>query len=324
MFSVRNMREAARRELHQIRPAGRGSAPHDKLVSQIRIYGTISPNWCFALDYVLTHERRWSEIHHSYLLTCLLAYLLTWPRAKKGLSKETSMKRFGVLLASATLGAALLASGPAMAMGGSFGGGHGGFGGGHGGFGGGHMGGGFGGSHMGGGWGGGHMGGFAGRSVAMGGGGWGHNGWGHNGWGHHGWGRNNYGRYGYGYGGWGLGGLGLGYGLGLGLGLADWDYGYGYPSYGYGYGYPGYGYDNGYAYGYGYPGYSSYGYPATGSSGYYSSAAPLVTGRSVATGQMGRMCSTPVKSCELYQASWVGNGCSCKVPGGRSRGSVSP
>ena len=29
--------------------------------------------------------------------------------------------------------------------------------------------------------------------------------------------------------------------------------------------------------------------------------APLVTGRSVATGQMGRMCSTPVKSCELYQ-----------------------
>ena len=55
------------------------------------------------------------------------------------------MKRFGVLLASAALGAAVAATGPALA----FGGGHGG------GFGGGHMGGGFGGPHMGGG----HMGG---------------------------------------------------------------------------------------------------------------------------------------------------------------------
>ena len=52
--------------------------------------------------------------------------------------------------------------------------------------------------------------------------------------------------------------------------------------------------------------------------------APLVTGRSVATGQMGKMCSTPVKSCTLNQESWVGNGCSCKVSGGRSRGSVAP
>ena len=57
------------------------------------------------------------------------------------------MKRFGVLLASAALGAAVAASGPALA----FGGGHGG------GFGGGFHGGGFGG------------GGFGGRSMAVGG-----------------------------------------------------------------------------------------------------------------------------------------------------------
>jgi hypothetical protein len=66
--------------------------------------------------------------------------------------KENDMKRFGVLLASAALGAAVAATGPALA----FGGGHGG------GFGGGHMGGGFAGSFHGGG-------GFGGRSMAMGG-----------------------------------------------------------------------------------------------------------------------------------------------------------
>jgi hypothetical protein len=179
------------------------------------------------------------------------------------------MKRLGVLMATAALSAALVASGPAEAR---FGGG-------------GFRGGGFGGWH----------------------GGWAHGGWGRGGWGRGGWG-----------GGWGWGLAGLGLGTGLGLGLAGLDYGGGYPYYGYGYGYPGYGYgyDNGYG--------SGYGYPATGASGYYSSAAPLVTGRSVATGQMGRMCSTPVKACELYQASWVGNGCSCRVSGGRARGSVTP
>jgi hypothetical protein len=67
--------------------------------------------------------------------------------------KENDMKRFGVLLASAALGAAVAATGPALA----FGGGHGGR------FGGGHMGGGFAGSFHGGG------GGFGGRSMAMGG-----------------------------------------------------------------------------------------------------------------------------------------------------------
>ena len=90
-------------------------------------------------------------------------------------------------------------------------------------------------------------------------------------------------------------------------------YSYGYPDYAYGYGYPDY------AYGYGYPGYDySYASPPA-----YSTA-PLVTGRSVATGHMGRMCSTPVKACELYHSSYVGNGCSCRVAGGRSRGTVSP
>ncbi len=119
-------------------------------------------------------------------------------------------------------------------------------------------------------------------------------------------------------------------------------------------GYP-YTYTNAYGYpytnAYGYPYTNAYGYPYTNAYGYqynnaygYSSdynnpfwivtapiaavtaplTAPLMTGRSVATGQMGRMCSTPAKSCELYHASWVGNGCSCRVSGGLARGSVTP
>ena len=52
--------------------------------------------------------------------------------------------------------------------------------------------------------------------------------------------------------------------------------------------------------------------------------APLITGRSVATGQIGNSCSTPAKTCELRHASYVGIGCSCRVPGGRARGSVTP
>lgn len=51
---------------------------------------------------------------------------------------------------------------------------------------------------------------------------------------------------------------------------------------------------------------------------------PLAIGRSIATGQMGKLCATPVKICELSHASDVGNGCSCRVPGGRARGSVTP
>lgn len=54
------------------------------------------------------------------------------------------------------------------------------------------------------------------------------------------------------------------------------------------------------------------------------STAPLMTGRSVATGQIGNSCSTPVKTCELRHAAYVGIGCSCRVPGGHARGSVTP
>jgi hypothetical protein len=133
----------------------------------------------------------------------------------------------------------------------------------------------------------------------------------------------------------------------------NYAYNYGYPyNYAYGYGYPynyAYGYPSSYAYGYGYPNADSYGYanpfaivtapivalaaPATALTtpvaaapfgAATSATAPLVTGRSVATGQMGKMCSTAVKACELYHASYIGNGCSCRVTGGRSRGTVSP
>jgi hypothetical protein len=113
-----------------------------------------------------------------------------------------------------------------------------------------------------------------------------------------------------GYGGWGWG-LGAGLvGLGLGYGLASgWDYPYDYA----------YGYPNDY---YGYPGYAY-------APGYYTTAprvattAPLVTGRSVAEG-VGDFCTTPVKKCELYHPSNLGAGCSCRVPGGRASGSVTP
>jgi len=143
----------------------------------------------------------------------------------------------------------------------------------------------FGGGHGGGGGFGGHGGGFGGGFH---GGGW----------------------RGGGYGGWGWG-LGAGLvGLGLGYGVASgWDYPYD-DSYGYPYDY------------YGYPGYAY-------APGYYTTAprvattAPLVTGRSVAEG-VGDFCTTPVKKCELYHPSNLGAGCSCRVPGGRASGSVTP
>jgi hypothetical protein len=123
-----------------------------------------------------------------------------------------------------------------------------------------------------------------------------------------------------------------------------WRYPYNPDNYAYNYGYP-----YNYAYSYGYPNYA-YDYanpfaivtapiaaltaPATALATPITAAAaapfavatsataPLVTGRSVATGQMGKMCSTPIKGCELYHASYIGNGCSCKVTGGHSRGAV--
>ena len=156
-----------------------------------------------------------------------------------------------------------------------------------GGFGGGHMGGGFGGGHMGGGFGGGHFGGFGGRSMAMGGF---NRGFGFNRAGRFG----RFGRFNRGFNrGFASAGPFWGWGGGWDWGYPYWDDAY------YGYGYPDYAYD--------------YGYPA-----------PLVTGRSVATGHMGNYCTTPVKNCELYHASYVGGGCSCRVPGGRARGSVTP
>jgi hypothetical protein len=67
-------------------------------------------------------------------------------------------------------------------------------------------------------------------------------------------------------------------------------------------------------YGYGYP-YYDYSYTAPG-------AAPVVTGRSVAEAAPGNFCTTSVRTCLLYETSFIGNGCSCKVSGGRARGSV--
>ncbi len=216
------------------------------------------------------------------------------------------MKRFGVVLASTALGAAVAASGPALA----FGGGHGGS------FGGGHMGGGFGGGHMAGGFTGNHMMGMGGFNSGFG--------------------------FHRGFVGRSMATRGFNRGFDHRIARFDhfrhfhpfrnrfaffpffvggvWDYGYPYADCGYWgnlynpycrYDYPGYassypdfGYDNGYAY---------YGYPSTGPSGYYA-AAPLATGRSEATGQLGSYCTISVKDCELHHAS---GSCSCQVPGGR-------
>jgi hypothetical protein len=171
------------------------------------------------------------------------------------------MRRFGVLLASAVLGAVFVAGGPGLAFGRGGGGGGGHFGG-FGGF----RGGGFGGFH-GGGFGRGFHGGFARGGFGRGF--------------HGGFARGGFGRYG-GYGGWGDWGLGGGWG----------------DSYS----------DNGYS-GYNYPG-SYY------SSSTFYGAAPLASGRSVAYSQPGNYCIISVKACQLHDPPFVGNDCSCKVPGG--------
>lgn len=51
---------------------------------------------------------------------------------------------------------------------------------------------------------------------------------------------------------------------------------------------------------------------------------PLMTGRSVAIGIVGNHCETPATACLLDHSSIQGHPCSCKVPGGRSRGTVGP
>jgi hypothetical protein len=232
------------------------------------------------------------------------------------------MKRFGISMSTAALGAALVAGGPALAFGGGRGGGGGG------GFGGGHMGGGFGGGgfHNGGGFRGSHFGGFgggpmfAGRSVATRGfnRGFDHRFANFNHFQHFHRFHNRfaffpffaggldydypYAECGY-WGHWGNPYCGYGYS----------NYAYSYPDYGYDTSYYGNSYDNGYA--------NGYDYPATGSSGYYS-AVPLVTGRSVATGQLGSSCTISVKACALQHPSYGGGSCSCRVQGGHARGLV--
>lgn len=129
--------------------------------------------------------------------------------------------------------------------------------------------------------------GFAGRGFRggfyPGGAGWG---------GGYGWrGRYAYpGRY-YGYGRRGYSPYyGLATGLALGAAAA-------YPYYG-GYGYGGYPYA--YQYPYSYPAYETY--PVRSALGGY--------------------CSTPIKTCQLINAAGIGGGCSCRVAGGRARGTV--
>ena len=46
------------------------------------------------------------------------------------------------------------------------------------------------------------------------------------------------------------------------------------------------------------------------------------TGRSAAVA--GGSCETPVKSCQLFRPSYAGASCSCRVPGGRAHGRVTP
>lgn len=78
-----------------------------------------------------------------------------------------------------------------------------------------------------------------------------------------------------------------------------------------GYGVGGYGYDGAYDSDYGYND-PAYGYGENGDG--------LETGRSAAVG--GSVCETPVSSCELGVASYVGQSCSCRTDGGISRGRV--
>jgi hypothetical protein len=115
---------------------------------------------------------------------------------------------------------------------------------------------------------------------------------------------------GFGRGGWGWRNRSWGWGGG-------WGWRYPYAACYWGNPYCGYGYPD-YAYDYGYPGYDySYVTPSY-------AAAPLVTGRSVATGQLGNYCTNSAKACVLQHPSYVGAACSCRVLGGRARGFVTP
>jgi hypothetical protein len=51
---------------------------------------------------------------------------------------------------------------------------------------------------------------------------------------------------------------------------------------------------------------------------------PLLTGRSVAVGAVGNHCLTPVTTCLLPHSSIQGRGCTCKVTGKGRQGTVAP
>jgi len=69
-----------------------------------------------------------------------------------------------------------------------------------------------------------------------------------------------------------------------------------------------------YGYGYGYP---YYGYGAA------AGLATLAATPLPASGNYsGNYCATPEKTCLLYEPGVLGTGCSCKVPGGRARGTI--
>ncbi len=172
------------------------------------------------------------------------------------------------------------------------------------------------------------------------GGGWHGGGW-HGGWGGVGWRGGGWRGAGW-NGGWGWNrGWGWPAAAGLGLGWAatspywgsGWGGGYGWPYSSYSYGWP---YST-YSYGWPYDNYygSSYARGSWGTPTYrgayqarpaysYAQTAPLVTGRSVAAGNIGMHCATSVKTCLLRNASYVGVGCSCRVTAGRARGAVVP
>jgi hypothetical protein len=225
--------------------------------------------------------------------------------------RKCVMKRFFALVASAVFAVSLGYVEPASAQGWHGGGWRGG--GWHGG-----------GWHGGGGWRGGTWAGS--RGYGWGGGGWrGRPGWA------------GYRGYGWGGGGWSgrpgwAGYRGYGWYSPGWYGSSWWPFGLGvatastYPFWGSGWGWGGWGYPyyGGGGGGY-YAGYPSYSYPSYSYPNYaYTTRAPVVTGRSVASGNVGRHCTTQVRMCLLRNASFVGNGCSCKVSGGRARGTVTP
>jgi hypothetical protein len=77
--------------------------------------------------------------------------------------------------------------------------------------------------------------------------------------------------------------------------------------------------------GYPNPGGSGCSYLRAGSPLDYSTAwnpEALMSGRSVAIGQMGKLCSTPMMVCELRHESFVGKGCYCNTADGRVWGTV--